>query len=156
MTTKTKIILLVLSAVLLLVIGGVSGWLLTKNYYKPTPIKPGQSTVTIIRGEPGSIMVSNELFYNDYLTAEITSTGEGFAKYTLMRPERWMYKPKNHFLGVGIMVGLVNSDFLYGGFILYRYRIINDFSIITELHLIMNKQYRYDAGLKFGVEFGIK
>lgn len=159
MKTKSKILIAVVAIIIVLIIGGGTGFMIAKKIYyvKPEPVKPGHATtVTVIDGEPGTITISDERFYNDMYQSTITSTGVGAIRQQVQRPDIWKYLPKSHFIGFGAMVNVANGDFMYGGFIQYRYRVIKDISILLQYYLAMNESIKYDTGLKAGIEIGIK
>lgn len=131
------------------------------RYFFATPITPSEpdkpSQQIVIKGEPGTISIENEKFYNDMFRCIITSTGYGKIEYTLPRPTRWYpEEPKKHFLGFGLATSIADGEWLYGGFIQYRYRVIKDISIMMQYYAVANKTDHYDTGIKFGVEFGLK
>lgn len=159
MKTKIKILIAVVVIIIILIIGGGTGFYIAKNIYdvKPEPPKPGKTTVvTVVEGEPGTITIVNEKFYQDMYTSTIVSTGYGVVKQTVMRPDSWKSYPKSHFIGFGPMINISDGRFLYGGFIQYRYRAYKDISLIIQYYLSMNQSLSYDTGLKAGVEIGLK
>jgi len=157
--TKSKILIAVVAIIIVLIIGGGTGFYIAKKIYyvKPEAPKPGKTTIiTVIKGEPGTITITDELFYNSMYTATITSTGYGKIRQEVMRPDSWKSFPKSHFIGFGPMVNIVDGKLLYGGFLQYRYRVYKDISLFVQYYLSMNQNLQYDTGLKAGAEIGIK
>lgn len=150
--TKNKLV----GATVILIIGIIAGWFGAKKYYTPTPPDPDKpSVIKIIKGEPGAITVVNELFYHDYFSALITATGKAQAEYTVKRPDRWYDKTMHHFIGVGISADICNNGLLYGGFVQYRYLIWNNISSLVQINVSASGP-AYNAGIKLGMELGVK
>ena len=141
---------------IIFILGIITGWFGAKKYFQPTPPDPDKpSVVTIIEGKPGSIVVSDELFYRDYFTALITATGKAKAEYKVNRPDRWRENKLKHFIGIGPSLSITNNSVLYGGWMSYRYNFCDRFSVLAIGFVSAQASY-YDAGVKIGVEMGVR
>lgn len=138
------------------ILGILSGWFMAKKYFQPTPPDPDKpSVVTIVKGQPGVITVADELFYRDYFTALITSSGYGQAEYRVNRPDKWREPKKKHFVGFGLGADVGNQGLLYGGFVQYRYNLYNNISTLLQADVAASGNL-FNAGIKIGVEIGVK
>lgn len=159
MKTKTKRILIGIAVVIIFALGVAVDEAIRYHFFpQPTPPEPSKpSQQIVIEGKPGTITIEDEKFYNDFYSCIITSTGYGKIEHQVPRPTKWYPdKPKSHFIGFGPAIAISNGQFMYGGYISYRYRVIKDISIQIRPYVVANELGAYDVGIQAGVEFGIK
>ena len=159
MKKRTKKILITIGIVLVFVAGiavdETLRYFLIDPPIVPEPDKP--STQVVIKGKPGTISIEDERFYKEFYECRIISTGQGEIEHNVIRPRSWYpQEPKRHFIGFGLATSLSNGQWLYGGFISYRYRMLRDISITLRYFVLANDMNSYDTGIQGGIEFGIK